>query len=887
MKKALLLFILLLIGTCNNIFAQVGINDDGSNPDNSAMLDIKSTDKGILIPRMTQAQRDAIASPALGLMIYQTDGIAGFYFYDGSTWQQVQAGDKLWQDNNPNVYVNTDKKVVIGKDSTTGTFEVSTQVDNGNYSANQCTGGVASAQEYQGTNTPDKSFDNNTSSSWTSNGTLPVWIQYDFGVGNEKIINKYRLYNADTLLEAKPKVWEFLGSNDEVNWTTLDVQYLGGWDGSWLDFPFSNTQSYRFYRLKIYSSFSNTAIPIDLYEMEMMTAILDPYPALFVKDNHTGVGTNNPTATLDVNGTLKLKDGNQGSGKILGSDASGNATWQTPENLGIMDKDFLKAETTDVPTDINDDIYTMGSVVIGKDNTTGAFEVSTQVASGTYTADQCIGGTASAQEYQYPYTPDKLFDDNTGGSSIWRNNNTLPVWIKYDFGVGNEKTIRKYRLNWVGGNTDFTPYSWEFQGSNNGTTWITLDNQTGQNNWVSGQWREFTFTNTQSFQIYRLYITDNNGQGSTSIYLNEMEMMEEVYNTYSGFYVKDNHTGIGTDNPTANLQVNGTFKYVDGSQGNGKILSSDANGNASWIIPSTTNNTLDKAYDQGSSGAGKNIIADNGAVRIDGTDGFLVTGSFGSGNSIDSEVTGTGTRMFFNPNKAAFRAGYVNSNQWDNNSIGDYSIAMGENTIASHKNSFSIGKGTLAAADNSIAIGSTVLAAGNFSTAIGNNVSAASFKETVFGTFNTSYTANSTSNWYASDRLFVIGNGQSLSNKSDALIVYKNGNTELHNKLTAPLSGNADLKPYIYGSLKNTDGSFYTAESTTGFTSVKESTGVYKITFDSYSSDKSYLVIANALRTTGPVILTYEKDYGFFRVRAWNLSGNLVDTYFNFVVYKK
>jgi len=67
----------------------VGINDDGSTPDNSAMLDISSTSKGLLIPRMTQAERDAIGSPAEGLMIYQTDGTAGFYYYNGTVWTAV------------------------------------------------------------------------------------------------------------------------------------------------------------------------------------------------------------------------------------------------------------------------------------------------------------------------------------------------------------------------------------------------------------------------------------------------------------------------------------------------------------------------------------------------------------------------------------------------------------------------------------------------------------------------------------------------------------------------------------------------------------------------------------------------------------------------------
>ena len=49
--------------------AQVGINTDGSSPDNSAILDIKSSLKGVLIPRVTQVQRTAIQGPATGLMV--------------------------------------------------------------------------------------------------------------------------------------------------------------------------------------------------------------------------------------------------------------------------------------------------------------------------------------------------------------------------------------------------------------------------------------------------------------------------------------------------------------------------------------------------------------------------------------------------------------------------------------------------------------------------------------------------------------------------------------------------------------------------------------------------------------------------------------------------
>jgi hypothetical protein len=66
----------------------VSINTTGDAADASAMFDISSTNRGLLIPRMTQTQRDAISSPANALLIYQTDGTRGFYYYSSfsSSW---------------------------------------------------------------------------------------------------------------------------------------------------------------------------------------------------------------------------------------------------------------------------------------------------------------------------------------------------------------------------------------------------------------------------------------------------------------------------------------------------------------------------------------------------------------------------------------------------------------------------------------------------------------------------------------------------------------------------------------------------------------------------------------------------------------------------------
>lgn len=65
-------------------WSQVGVGT--STPHASAALELSATDKGFLPPRMTAAQRTAIVTPAIGLMVYQTDGTAGLYAYNGSKW---------------------------------------------------------------------------------------------------------------------------------------------------------------------------------------------------------------------------------------------------------------------------------------------------------------------------------------------------------------------------------------------------------------------------------------------------------------------------------------------------------------------------------------------------------------------------------------------------------------------------------------------------------------------------------------------------------------------------------------------------------------------------------------------------------------------------------
>ena len=117
-KKILFLFIVTSFFTATS---QVGIGTTTPNP--SAALHIESNTGGLLIPSMTLTQRNAIASPAEGLMIYQTTEPSGFYHYKGTTWEPFSS-DSKWIRIGDDIYNENTGKVGIGTTAPTAKLHV-------------------------------------------------------------------------------------------------------------------------------------------------------------------------------------------------------------------------------------------------------------------------------------------------------------------------------------------------------------------------------------------------------------------------------------------------------------------------------------------------------------------------------------------------------------------------------------------------------------------------------------------------------------------------------------------------------------------------------------------------------------------------------------------
>ncbi|GAL90841.1 hypothetical protein [Jejuia pallidilutea] len=116
MKKKVLV-LLLLLGSNILLYAQVGIGT--TNPDNSSILDVESTNKGVLVPRLTTAQRNAIVNPATSLLIFNTS-TQQFEFNSNTP------AAPLWTPLNTNATVSADANNIISSGTDNGAFLAST-----------------------------------------------------------------------------------------------------------------------------------------------------------------------------------------------------------------------------------------------------------------------------------------------------------------------------------------------------------------------------------------------------------------------------------------------------------------------------------------------------------------------------------------------------------------------------------------------------------------------------------------------------------------------------------------------------------------------------------------------------------------------------------------
>ncbi len=251
----------------------------------------------------------------------------------------------------------------------------------------------------------------------------------------------------------------------------------------------------------------------------------------------------------------------------------------------------------------------------------------------------------------------------------------------------------------------------------------------------------------------------------------------------------DANVGIGSSAPEAKLHVVGSMKLVDGNQADGYVLTSDANGNASWqqegsglfgatgptgptgadgaIGPTGTDGATGPTGAQGPTGAtgsyiaGDNISISNDTISatsstmvFDTLGGVVLPGSavdetsddfvFGSTQLDDDGNADHDSRFFFDKGKGAFRAGTVTNTHWNSDNVGLSSFASGYNTRATGDYATAMGFGTTASGLKSAVIGTGSTASGNGSVALGAVATSSNTYSMAFGFYSTASGANST-----------------------------------------------------------------------------------------------------------------------------------------------
>ena len=121
---------------------------------------------------------------------------------------------------------------------------------------------------------------------------------------------------------------------------------------------------------------------------------------------------------------------------------------------------------------------------------------------------------ASASTFAVGFEPYKAFNSAYSTSTFWRGTGGGVDQLEIDLGASTY-AIQTYEVR-IASTTNRAPKNWTFQGSNDNSTWTTLDTQTNQTGWNANQTKFYSFINVTTYRYYRLNITANNGDATNT-----------------------------------------------------------------------------------------------------------------------------------------------------------------------------------------------------------------------------------------------------------------------------------------------------------------------------------------------------------------------------------
>ena len=359
-KGSLLLLVCFL--TVNYGFSQVGIGT--SNPNSSSILDISSSNKGVLFPRMDLATAP-IDSPVEGLVVWNTDlanegANAGLFYWNGSAWVSLISNDKLdsqiqsIQSSSSGGASGVDVWQKGGNEAADGDFMGTTnykplelRVDNQRMLYLDPHGGMSMGKNANA---------NLNRSIAIGEGAQSVPVEA-MAVGVQSKASAYQSMALGVLSESSANEGIAVGVQSNASGyrsvaigslstsSNNDAVALG------IESSASGQKSTALGSNSNASGQNSVAIGYNSSATNPNTIILGNNVNSGGNATKVGIGTSNPSEKLEVNGSIKITDGTQGAGKVLTSDANGKASWVDPTTVKYFAE--IRKTSSSVLTDYN------------------------------------------------------------------------------------------------------------------------------------------------------------------------------------------------------------------------------------------------------------------------------------------------------------------------------------------------------------------------------------------------------------------------------------------------------------------------------------------------------------------------------------------------------
>ncbi|MGC4041864.1 MAG: hypothetical protein QM710_14055 [Flavobacterium sp.] len=559
-------------------FAQVGIGT--TNPSTSSALEISSTNSGLLIPRValtSTTDTATIASPATSLMVYNTntanDVTPGFYYWEGS-WKKFGSGTTSTPSTGGwNLTGNT----VTGTDylGTNNYYPLIFKVNGNQFSRFHPNGGLAIGNGAAANDNNSVAIGTSATAT-TSNQAVAIGPSSN-AAGYQSVaigLNSATSNNNTVALGTSSNASGYLA-------TAIGVSSASSNNNSFAIGNSANASGQQAMALgqEANSSGQNaTAIGYQATTSQANAIVLGNSSN---GNSKIGIGTNTPDEKLHVVGSIKMVDGNQANGYILMSDANGKASWKSPTTVNYgwtltgnsaLSTDFL-GTTNAMPL-----VFKVSNNQFARFHQTGGFAIGNGAAANDNNAI-AIGTSATATA----------------------NNQAIAI--------GQSSTASGYQSMAIGLNTTANSNSAVAIGS---AASATAQNATSLGLSASASGQNATAIGYQASTSQANAIVLGNASNTS------------------------NKVGIGTSTPDERLHVVGSIKIVDGTQANNYVLTSDANGKASW--KAAAGSTVTKAYGELYRNANTNLSS--GAINF-GTTGVSSNVSISGGDTIQTTIAGT------------------------------------------------------------------------------------------------------------------------------------------------------------------------------------------------------------------------------------------------------